>query len=209
MKHLEQRPWLIVNFPSMCDAWNIKYHVYLGWDDDETDGYLFYEIRNNAYFGEFSYVSTVLEQEEVLNEIAELQAGYMTRRGVFRWIFRDKERLQNTILGFLKRTVEFPAVVEMYAPPQSESAAERSDKYSAIAFSKSLSSEMMKRGFTTEIRGLSPSESYWSGKLSLDEAIEYARILQTIAESSTVGAEEAANLLHRVASASTVTSKRY
>lgn len=209
MKHVEPRPWLSVNFPSLCKAWNVEYHVYRGWYGEKTEKDLFYEIRNNAYFDEFSFVDAVWDVGEILGVIAEHQAFYMTRRGAFRWIFRDKERLQHIILEFLEKTVEFPEVIEKPAPLRSENSVERPDKYSAIAFSKNLSAKMTKRGFTTEIGGLSPSEAYWSGKMSFDEAIEYAKILQTMAESSTVCAEEAADLLHRVASASTVTSKRF
>ena len=56
MKHVEPCPWLIVNFPSLCAAWSIEYHVYRGWYDNEPGGDLFYEIWNNAYFGEFGFV---------------------------------------------------------------------------------------------------------------------------------------------------------
>ena len=209
MKHVEPRPWFTVRFPSLCRYLSIEYQVFRGCEMyGKERGDMFFEIRNDAYFHEFSIMSVVWDKDEILREIAHHQAFYMTHRGAFRWIFRDKERLQHIIFEFLEKTVEFPEVIEKPAPLRSENSVERPDKYSAIAFSKVLSAEMTKRGFTTEIRGKSPSEAYWSGKMSFDEAIEYARTLQTIAESSTVGAEEAANLLRRVATASTVTSKR-
>lgn len=224
MKHVEARPWFTVRFPSLCRDLSIEYQVFRGCEIyGKERGDMFFEIRNDAYFHEFSIVSVVWDKDDILREIAYHQAFYMTHRGAFRWIFGDEERLRRTILEFLERTVEFPPEVEeFFAPqkppvPKSGSAVKKPDKTSSFscsaALANALSDEMTKRGFTsskwTDISGLSPSEAYCSGKISLGDALKFAETLKTIAESNTVHAEEAANILHRVTSASTVTSKRF
>ena len=109
---MNTEPFIEVKFSSIIPRWRVTYRVYEEWI---RGGQKVYEIWNNAFSREFEQIYKCYEIEEILEEIARLQALRMTYIGIGERLF-SREKLKSVLLKYLEKSVKFPESLCYFRP---------------------------------------------------------------------------------------------